>query len=385
VRIIVAGIIARYPFGGVTWCSLMYLLGLRDLGHDVYYLEDTGECVYDPIKNTISVDPSYGLKYINDALSQFDLSDRWIFVDHEGTHYGKTRAQTKEICATADLFIDLSGGCWFWRDEYRNIAHKVFIDTDPGFTQAALAKAEPWYVEFFKGFDALFTFGNNLGAADCTSPETPFKWHPTWQPVVCDEWNAEDITPRDLFTTVMTWKNQSFDDADGNKDKQFVQFLDLPKQTDQPIELAVNGPVDLLRAHGWRVVDGMAVSGDLNKYRDYLQQSKAEFSVAKHLYVATRSGWFSDRSECYLAAGRPALVQETGFSKYLPTGEGLLAFSNLEQAVDGLSRINQDYAHHSRMARILAREFFDAHIVLTQLLRDIETYSVRQSFLSEAI
>jgi hypothetical protein len=129
----------------------------------------------------------------------------------------------------------------------------------------------------------------------------------------------------------------------------------------------------------------MAVSGDLNKYRDYLQQSKAEFSVAKHLYVATRSGWFSDRSECYLAAGRPVLVQETGFSKYLPTGEGLLAFSNLEQAVDGLSRINQDYAHHSRMARILAREFFDAHIVLTQLLRDIETYSVRQSLFSEAI
>lgn len=371
-RIIVAGIIARYPFGGVTWCSLMYLLGLRELGHDVYYLEDTGECVYDPIKNTISLDPSYGLKYINDALSQFDLCDRWIFVDHEGAHHGKSRAQTEEICAGADLFIDLSGGCWFWRDAYQKIPRKIFIDSDPGFTQAALAKGDPWYVEFFNGFDTLFTFGGNLGAADCTIPETRFKWHKTWQPVVCDEWNGGDVTPGHLFTTVMTWKNQSFDDADGNKDKQFVRFLDLPKHTDQPIELAVNGPHELLQAHGWRVVDGMAVSSDLNKYRNYVRQSKAEFSVAKHLYVATHSGWFSDRSECYMAAGRPVLVQETGFSKYLPTGEGLLAFTNLEEAVEGITRINRDYRRHSHKAREIALEFFDARTVLPQLLRDTE-------------
>ena len=371
-RIIVAGIIARYPFGGVTWCSLMYLLGLRELGHDVYYLEDTGECVYDPVKNTISLDPSWGLKYINDALSQFDLGDRWIFVDHEGKHHGKSRAQTEAICAGADLFIDLSGGCWFWRDEYRRIPRKIFIDSDPAFTQSALAKSEEWYVEFFKGFDALFTFGRNLGAEDCTIPETSFKWNKTWQPVVCDEWSNGHVTPRDLFTTVMTWKNQSFGDADGNKDKQFVQFLDLPAQTDQPIELAVNGPQELLRAHGWLVVDGMTVSGDLNKYRDYVQCSKAEFSVAKHLYVATRSGWFSDRSECYLASGRPVVVQETGFSKYLPTGEGLIAFSNLEEAVEGITRINRDYKLHSRKAREIAREFFDARVVLPQLLRDAE-------------
>lgn len=140
-----------------------------------------------------------------------------IFVDHEGKHHGKSRAQTEAICAGADLFIDLSGGCWFWRDEYRRIPCKIFIDSDPAFTQSALAKGEEWYVEFFKGFDALFTFGRNLGADDCTIPETSFKWHKTWQPIVCDEWSNGHVTPRDLFTTVMTWKNQSFDDADGNK------------------------------------------------------------------------------------------------------------------------------------------------------------------------
>ena len=366
-RIIVAGIIARYPFGGVTWCSLMYLLGLRELGHDVYYLEDTGECVYDPVQNTISLDSSFGLNYIHDSLAQFDLGERWCFVDYAAKHYGKTHAELKEICATADLFIDLSGGCWFWRDEYQRIPRKIFIDSDPAFTQMALAKGETWYVDFFAKFDALFTFGRNLGADDCLIPATPFAWKHTWQPVTCDDW-ATDAPPRDVFTTVMTWRNESFTDADGNKDKQFANFMDLPSLTPQPIELAVNGPQDLLRQHGWQTVDGMAVSGNLNQYRAYLQSSKAEFSVAKHAYVATRSGWFSDRSECYLAAGRPVVVQETGFSKYLPTGLGLLSFGTVEEARDGIARVNGDYAAHSRRAVEIAHECFDARVVLPQLL-----------------
>jgi hypothetical protein len=373
-KIILAGIIGRYPFGGVTWCSLMYLVGLRALGYEVYYLEDTGECIYDYEKNTISLDSAYGLNYINRSLAEFGLEDRWIFVDYKGEYHGKTKEQAKEICRTADLFINLSGGSWFWRDEYREIPKKIFIDSDPAFTQAAIAKGEGWYVEFFKEFDALFTFGRNLGEPDCTIPETPFEWKKTWQPVVCAEWKTENPPKRDVFTTVMTWKNQSFADADGNKDKQFTHFLDLPAKTVQPIELAVNGAQDLLRSHGWLTVDGMSVSKDLNLYRDYIQSSKAEFSVAKHLYVTTRSGWFSDRSECYLAAGRPVLVQKTGFEKYLPTGEGLLGFGSLEEALEGIEKINADYERHSRRASEVAREFFDAKVILPQLLKDSELF-----------
>jgi hypothetical protein len=374
-RIIVAGIIGRYPFGGVTWCSLMYLLGLRNLGHDVYYLEDTGECIYDYAQNTLSLDSSYGLNYIHSALSQFDLGDRWTFIDYRGEYFGKSRNEMVQICAGTDLFVNLSGGCWFWRDEYTKVPRKIFIDSDPGFTQIRLAKGEdPSLVEFFKGFNALFTFGRNLDASDCTIPATPFRWRTTWQPIVTDQWRS-DVTPRDCFTTVMTWKNQSFADIDGNKDRQFAKFVDLPALTVQPIELAVNGPKDLLREHGWAVVDGMMVSSDLNKYRDYIQRSKAEFSVAKHVYVTTRSGWFSDRTECYLAAGRPALVQDTGFSRYLPVGEGLLSFSNLDEAVDGIDRINADYRLHSRRARDLAREHFDARVVLPQLLDETHAAS----------
>jgi hypothetical protein len=333
----------------------------------VFYLEDTGECIYDPVQNAISTDSTYGCDYIHSALGAFELGDRWSFVDYAGAYFGQSRARVLDHCRDADLFIDLSGGCWFWRDEYARIPRRVFVDSDPAFTQMAIAKGEPWYVEFFRGFDHLFTFGRNIGAPDCTIPETPFAWRTTYQPVVLDLW-ATDVVPRDRFTTVMSWKTGSFADVDGNKDREFVRFLDVARRTAQPIELAVNGPREFLESHGWATVDGMAVSRDLWRYRDYLQGSKAEFGVAKHAYVATRSGWFSDRTECYLAAGRPAVVQDTGFSRYLPTGVGLLGFETAEQALAGIDRINAGYHVHARAARDIARDHFDARRVLERLL-----------------
>ena len=170
-EVLVAGIIARYPFGGVTWCSLMYLLGLRALGHDVLYIEDTGECIYDPEQNTRSEDPSYGTRYIHHALEPFGLGDRWSFVNYDGSYHGASHEQVKAFCADAELFINLSGGSWFWRDEYVKIPRKVFIDSDPVFTQLAIAKGEGWYVDFFRGFDRLFTFGANIGTPASDVPD----------------------------------------------------------------------------------------------------------------------------------------------------------------------------------------------------------------------
>src|SRR5262245_36597943 len=146
-NILVAGIIARYPFGGVTWCSLMYLLGLRALGHDVFYVEDTGECIYDPVQNALVTDPAYGTGHIYGALEPFGLGDRWTFVNYDGSYHGRDHETLKRFCAEADLFINLSGGSWFWREEYARIPRRTFIDSDPGFTQLAIAKAEPWYVQ----------------------------------------------------------------------------------------------------------------------------------------------------------------------------------------------------------------------------------------------
>ena len=366
-RVLFAGIIARYPFGGVTWCSLMYLLGLRALGHDVFYIEDTGECVYDPVQNTRAIDPSYGTTYIHNALEPFGLGDRWSFVNYDGTYHGRSADDVRQYAAGADLFINLSGGSWFWRDEYASIPRKVFIDSDPAFTQLAIAKAEPWYVQFFQQFDHLFTFGANIGTPASPIPTGAFRWHKTWQPVTMGDWCTDHI-PRDRFTTVMTWQIESFTDVGGNKDLEFVKFIDLPSRTSQPFELAINGPQKLLREYGWDTVDAMAVSRTPAQYRDFIQLSKAEFGVAKHTYVANCSGWFSDRTECYLAAGRPALVQDTGWTAHLPAGEGLLAFSSPDDVVGAIDRINSRYERHARRAREIAREHFEAGSVLTKLL-----------------
>lgn len=366
-RILFAGIIARYPFGGVTWCSLMYLLGLRALGHDVFYIEDTGECVYDPVLDTRATDPSYGTTYIQRALEPFQLGDKWTFVNYDGTYHGQSADTVRRFAATADLFINLSGGSWFWRDEYARIPRKIFIDSDPAFTQLAIAKAEPWYVEFFRRFDRLFTFGSNIGTPASSIPVGDFVWCKTWQPIVLEHWTTA-IAPRDRFTTVMTWQIESFADVGGNKDQEFVKYIDLPSRTAQPFELAINGPQTLLREHGWATVAAMGVSKTLWDYREFVQRSKAEFGVAKHTYVATRSGWFSDRTECYLAAGRPALVQDTGWTAHLPSGDGLLAFSTPDEALAGVDRINSDYAAHARRAAEIAREYFDAQVVLPRLL-----------------
>ena len=370
-KVVLAGIIARYPFGGVTWCSLMYLLGLRDLGHEVLYLEDTGECVYDPVQNARSLDPGYGTSYIHAALEPFGLGDRWAFVNYDGTYHGRSAAEVRRFFADADLFLNLSGGSWFWRDEYRRVPHKAFIDSDPAFTQLAIAKAEPWYVEFFQGFDRLFTFGANIGTPASPVPTGPFTWRPTWQPVTLAAWRPSPMPhDRDRFTTIMTWQIESFTDVGGNKDVEFLRYLSLPGRTAQRFRLAVNGPHTMLAEHGWDPVDAMSVSRTPWEYRDFIHGSRAEFGVAKHTYVATRSGWFSDRSECYLASGRPALVQDTGWTGHLPHGEGLLAFSDPDEALAGIDRINSDYDRHAHSAEEIARAHFDARRVLPRLIEE---------------
>ncbi len=235
----------------------------------------------------------------------------------------------------------------------------MFVDSDPAFTQLAIAKAEPWYVSFFERFDHLFTFGSNIGTDRSPVPTGAFTWHKTWQPITLDDWRTA-LPPGDRFTSVMTWQIESFTDVGGNKDQEFVKYIDLPSRTPQRFELAINGPQKLLREHGWDTVDAMRVSRTPAEYRDFIQRSRAEFGVAKHTYVATRSGWFSDRTACYLAAGRPALVQDTGWTAHLPSGQGLLAFSSIDEAVAGIDRINTDYARHAACAVEIAREHFDA-------------------------
>lgn len=372
-NIILAGIMGRYPYGGVAWCSLMYLLGLKRLGHQVWYLEDTGECNFDPVANTVATDPIYAVNFINESLKPYEFGDRWCYIDYKGNYHGKTREGWRSICADADLFLDLSGGCWFWRDEYAAIPFSAFIDSDPAFTQLAIAKGVSWYVDFFSRFNRLFTFGRNIGTSASTVPTAPFNWEHTWQPIVTDEWQPIDDTPRPCFTTIMTWKIHSFEDIGGNKDIEFQKILSLPSLTKVPIELAVNGPNEFLEKTGWRCRDAFSVSSNLFSYRDYIRSSLGEFSVAKHTYVHTNSGWFSDRTECYLSSGRPAVVQDTGFSAHLPVNEGLFCYRTVEEARGYLEEVQRDYKRHSLAARDLALSHFASEVVLPPLLEQATT------------
>jgi hypothetical protein len=370
-NIILAGIMGRYPYGGVAWCSLMYLLGLRRLGHEVWYLEDTGECNYDAEEDTIATDPRYALKFIRQSLQPYALGDRWCYIDYTGKYHGKSKEDWLEICRNADLFLNLSGGSWFWRDEYTAIPHTAFIDSDPGFTQLAISRANGWYVDFFRRFGALFTFGRNIGTDASPVPVSGWNWQHTWQPVITEEWHAEDPEPpRPELTTVMSWVIGSFTDIGGNKDAEFRRILELPSRVRRPLEVALSTrpPQALLRAHGWACRDALPVSHDLNSYRNYIHGSFGEFSVAKNTYVAARTGWFSDRTECYLASGRPAVVQDTGFSAHLPTGRGLFAYRTIDEAVEAIEAVGVDWATHSAAARQIAREHFDSDIVLPSLI-----------------
>jgi len=384
VRIVVAGIMGRYPYGGVQSCSLMYLTGLRRLGHEVWYLEDTGECNYDPEANTLATDPAYALRTIARTLEPEGLGDRWCYIDYTGLYHGMREGGWRAMCAGADLFLNLSGGSWFWRDEYAAIPHSAFIDSDPAFTQLAIAAGPDWYVDFFRGFDTLFTFGSNIGTPASSVETGDMSWHHTWQPVTLDDWRPTPLaTARRCLTTVMTWEIESFRDVGGNKNSEFGAIADLPSQVDIPLELAINAPrevLDDLTARGWHVRDAFAVSHDVDVYRDYLASALGELSVAKSTYVRTTSGWFSDRTECFLALGRPAIVQDTGWSAHVPAGQGLFAFGDADGARAAIDAVLTDPDAHGRAARELARAYFAHDVVLPPLLdRAVSSASVRRS------
>jgi hypothetical protein len=380
-NIVVAGIMGRYPYGGVAWCSLMYLLGLRALGHRVWYLEDMAECNYDPLEQTLATDPRYALGFIQACLAPHGLGSHWCYVDYLGeNYYGHSRDTWLGVCANADLFLNVSGGAWRWRDEYERIPHSAFIDTDPAFTQLEIARRGAARVDHFSRFGALFTFGRNIGTDVCAVPVEPLHWHHTWQPVCLDQWPVQS-RPADCFTTVMSWEIASFQDIGGHKGDEFSRIVDLPRHVPVPLELAVTAPGGAeiptrLREHGWRCRDAFSISSNLTDYRSYIGGSLGEFSVAKKTYVNSHSGWFSDRTECYLASGRPAVVQDTGFRRHLPTGEGLFAFDTFEEAQAGIEAVVADYPRHARAARELAAAHFAAEVVLPPLLdRIVESRS----------
>jgi hypothetical protein len=242
-----------------------------------------------------------------------------------------------------------------------------------------VAEGDPDAIAYLGAHTHHFTYGENLGQPDCPVPITRFDWRPTRPPVLIDLWDAGSVAASPFFTSVATWETKGKDIRVGDetyrwsKHVNFLQFLDLPRQTLQPFRLAMWAPnpeVEArVRAGGWDIVDPVPVSADMQPYREFIVTSRGEFTVAKDTYVRSRSGWFSDRSVCYLAAGRPVVTQETGFSKFIPVGNGLFSFSTLEEVRDAIARINADYHAQCLASREIAWEYFDADMVLRRLLR----------------
>lgn len=376
-RIIVLGYIVRGPLGGLAWHHLQYVMGLARLGHDVYFVEDSGDsewCCYDPVRDVTDTDPAYGLQFAAAAFTRVGLGTRWAYYDaHARRWCGPAAASAPEVCATADVVLNVSGVNPL-RPWLAAIPCRVFVDTDPVFTQIRHL-ADPEARALAAQHTAFFSFGENIGTAGCTVPADGFAWQPTRQPVVLDAWPVTPPPADGKFTTVMQWDSYPARTYDGRhygmKSASFMPYLDLPRRLGPIFDLAVGSataPRDLLREHGWVVRDSREPTRDPWTYQRYIQTSAAEFGVAKHGYVVTRSGWFSERSASYLASGRPVVAQDTGFSQWLDTGTGVVPFGTPDEAAAAIDRVRGAYAAQARAARELVEAQFDARTILPRLL-----------------
>jgi hypothetical protein len=377
--LVVTGGLGNMPFAGVAWQVLHYLEGFRRLGHRVFYLEDTGSWPYDPEQQSISEDVRPSLRYVSRMLERVQLADAWAYRDAAGgALHGASEQRLQAELTGADALVNISG-VTVLGEEHMRIPVRIYVESDPVRPQIEIAKGNERTVELLSAHTHHFTFGENLGAPDCTVPIGRFTYHPTRQPVILDWWTGENhAEPRTSLTTIASWKQTSKDiEWQGelltwSKDVQFEPFVDLPSRVASPLELALaiddDEAVARLTVHGWNVVPALPLSRDLDVYRDYIRASAGEFSVAKAQYARLRSGWFSDRTATYLAAGRPAIVQDCGSP--LPQGEGLFMFTTIDEAVAAIEAVEADPVRHRRAARDLAESELRAETVLARLLAD---------------
>ena len=382
-RLLVLGMMGRAPFGGQTWLYLNWLSGLQRLGHEVWYVEDDLVWPYDPEQNRVTDDCRYAVAHVAECTKRIGLGDRWVFrlLARTGACWGLSETGLRDLYARADALLNI-GGAIRLHDEQLTVPCRVYLETDPVTLELRLADGDQQGRDIVAQHHLFVTYGENYGAADCRVPLGDLRFHRTRQPVDLGEWPEAWDATAECFTTIGNYRQRGRDVAwrgqlyRWSKHHEWEKFIDLPRRTSQAFELAVkvHREDDLARltAHGWRVISPLKFSLDVfGAYRDYIQGSRAEFTVAKDQNVRLRSGWFSERDACYLASGKPVVAQDTGFSNVMPTGEGLFACATVEEAAASVERINADYRRHCLAARALAEEYFEATRVADRLLRDI--------------
>jgi hypothetical protein len=385
-RILVLGAAAEMPFAGVWWQVRHYLEGLRRLGHDVLYVEDTGNWPYDPRAETVTDDASGAVGRLAKLMDEAGFAGRWAFVNaaREGEIWGMTPSELENTISGCEVLLNLSGATVL-KEAHLKVPVRIYLETDPVTPQFEIASGRSDTLAFLEAHTHHFTYGERIGRADCVVPTGPFQYRPTRQPVVLDFWPTPPWFPEPppegiRFTTVANWEQRHKDIVfDGetytwSKSVEFLKLLDVPRLSGAMIDfaLALNDErtLALLQRHGFSVRSAAPLSNDPLAYRAFITGSGGEFTAAKDQNVRTRSGWFSDRTATYLATGRPAVVQDTGFDAALPTGDGLLAFRTSQDAADGLRAVMADYPHHSRAARNLAEAHLRAEDVLAKLLAE---------------
>jgi len=376
----VAGALAQRPGrGGHAWVFLQYLLGFQRLGWDVLFVDrlEPEMCV-DEAGRRVPVGESANLRYLAAVMDRAGLAGRWaVLHDHGGDVLGRSRADVVEHVRRSAFLLNVMG----YLDDAELMAaapRRVFLDIDPGFGQMWLERG---LADVFAGHDDHVTVGLNVGTAGCGVPTVGRQWVTTVPPVVLAAWPPADREQGadGRFTSVVSWRGP-FDPVEldgrvyGLRCHELRRFVDLPcRAPDATFELALDiDPSDeadrrRLVASGWHLVDPV-VAADPWSYQSYVAGSGAELMVAKNMYVQSASGWFSDRSACYLASGRPVLAQDTGLAGHLPAGDGLVTFRSLDEAVAGVAEIGADYEHHRRAARDVAAAHFDSDLVLGRLL-----------------
>lgn len=375
-RVVVLGLMGQYPLAGMAWQVLHYVLGFRRLGCDCIYVENSGAPPYSPRRFALAEDARENVRFLRDTFRRFELAGAWAYYDCISERwFGMGREQAADRLATADVIVNLCGSTLPEPGAPRR-GCLVYLETDPVLEQVKLASGDPDTRAMLEAHDVHFTYAWNLGAPTCPLATGDIEWRRTHPPVLADLWESPP-RPRGAWRTVATYHNQGRDVViDGrtylwSKRPSFERVLDLPRRTGESLELALAAPESVrerFRAHGWSVRDPYPISRGAARYRRWIQAAKGEFSVEKQSVTALRTGWFSDRSVCFLAAGRPCVIEDTGFGTRLPAGAGLVAWSSVDEAAAALEAVARDYDRHARAARALAREYFEASVLLPALL-----------------
>ena len=381
-KIVVMGFMAGCPIAGVIWQHVHYIVGLQRLGHDVYYIEDSARIPYNPVTWDSSDDYSYAAEVLSRLAAQFSFEGRWSYCarflpDHPCA--GMPKSAIVQLYRDADAILNVCGSQEFNEDLLQS-DRVLYVESDPGVEQIKIDKGVQDTVDYLARHHALFTFGENIGSPYFMVPIHGQRWFSTRQPVVTDLWKTS-ATPGSaaVFTSIANWNTSGKKDIVWkgetylwSKSLEFLKFVDAPRCSGETFELATGikdkATCELFLRNGWRLSSPHEMSIDWDQYHRYIQDSKGEFTVAKDQYVRLNTGWFSDRSACYLAAGRPVITQETGFTKFYGGKEGLFAFSTVDEIVEAVREVNADYARHSRAAFEIAKEVFEAEKVLAELL-----------------